>query len=206
MTDTVKLAANDPTFETSEESIHTIIRQARGRLTVPMRVVIALLVDSDRHPTADDLIAFVNERITGIAPSTIYRVLSRLDELEVIEHVHSGTGPAFYQLRRHSHVHLVCNTCGTITNVPEAAFIDLTKSVLATYKFTLQPRHAALLGQCEQCAAASRHAKDIHQRTHAPPTLCRLPDAARPEHALSDPQGRAASSAPRVIQKPLRYE
>lgn len=156
LTNTVKLMANDPILETSEASIHTIIRQAGGRLTAPTRVVIALLIDSHRHPTADDLIEAVNERITGVSPSTIYRVLSRLDELEVIEHVHSGTGPAFYQLRRRSHVHLVCNTCGTITDIPEAAFDDLARTVLATYKFTLQPRHAALLGQCGYCTTTPR--------------------------------------------------
>lgn len=170
-TDTVEHVTNDPSLETAEESIHAIVRGAGGRLTVPMRVVIALLVDSDHHPTADDLIAAVNDRISGIAPSTIYRVLSRLDELEVIEHVHSGTGPAFYQLRQHSHVHLVCNTCGSITNIPETAFDDVRKSVLATFKFTLQPRHAALLGECGLCTAAGarvEHPADIHQRTHHP--------------------------------------
>jgi Fur family ferric uptake transcriptional regulator len=171
-TGTVVLVADDPILEMAEESIYAIVRGAGGRLTVPMRVVVALLVDSDRHPTADDLIAAVNERITGISPSTIYRVLSRLDELDVIEHVHSGTGPAFYQLRQHSHVHLVCNSCGTITNIPEAAFDDVRKSLLAAYKFTLQPRHAALLGQCEQCAATGTHAEhaaDIQQHTHQHP-------------------------------------
>lgn len=35
LTDTVKLEANDPIFETSAESIHAIIRHAGGRLTAP---------------------------------------------------------------------------------------------------------------------------------------------------------------------------
>ena len=169
LTDTVELVADDPIFETRQESIYAIIRRAGGRLTVPMRIVIAILLDSDRHPTADDLIAAVNERITGISPSTIYRVLSRLDELGVIEHVHSGTGPAFYQLHHSSHVHLVCNTCGAIINIPEATFDDLGKTVLAAFKFTIQPRHAALLGQCDDCTAAGAdvdHPAAMHPRSH----------------------------------------
>lgn len=168
-TDTVNFMDSDPISKTSQESIYAIIRGAGGRLTVPMRVVIAILLDSDRHPTADDLIAAVNERISGISPSTIYRVLNRLDELEIIEHVHAGTGPAFYQLHESSHVHLVCNTCENIINIPEAIFNILGKSVLAAYKFTIQPRHAALLGQCDDCATATSHAEysaDVHQRAH----------------------------------------
>ncbi len=169
LTDTVEAVDNDRAFETSQESIHAIIRGAGGRLTVPMRVVIAILLDSDRHPTADDLIAAVNERIAGISPSTIYRVLSRLDELGVIEHVHSGTGAAFYQLHQSSHVHLVCNTCAAIINIPGAVFDDLGKTVLTAYKFTIQPRHAALLGQCDNCTATSAHVEhpaDTHPRAH----------------------------------------
>lgn len=168
-TDTVTFMDSDPILKTSQESIYAIIRGAGGRLTVPMRVVIAILFESDRHPTADDLIAAVNERISGISPSTVYRVLIRLNELEIIEHVHTGTGPAFYQLHETSHVHLVCNTCANIINIPEAIFNVLGKSVLAAYKFTIQPRHAALLGQCEGCATAAihlEHSADVHQRAH----------------------------------------
>ena len=52
-------------------------------MTIPMRAVVSILLDSDRHPTADDLIVEVERRIPSIAPSTIYRVLSRLDELDI---------------------------------------------------------------------------------------------------------------------------
>ena len=169
MADTVDSVARDPVPTTTPDAIHATIREAGGRLTVPMRVVVEILLDSDHHPTADDLIAAVNQRVSGISPSTIYRVLSRLDELDIIEHVHSGTGPAFYQLHESSHVHLVCNTCGNIVNVPEAIFEELARSVRAEFQFTIQPRHAALLGQCRNCTAEAgqdEHATDMHRRGH----------------------------------------
>jgi Fur family ferric uptake transcriptional regulator len=135
-----------------EGEIYEVIRRAGGRLTVPTRTVVAILLDSDRHLTADALIAEVERRTPGIAPSTIYRVLLRLDELDVIEHVHSGSGPTFYHLRERGHAHLVCNGCGAIIDIPDDVFTQLGRTVQSVYGFSLEPRHAALLGRCSECS------------------------------------------------------
>ena len=159
--------------DTQQESIYDAIRQAGGRLTVPMRIVVAIVLDGDGHPTADDIIAEANRRIPGIAPSTIYRVLGRLDELNIIEHVHAGTGAAFYQLKASSHVHLVCNECGTIINIPEKLFTQLSKTIRHQYQFEIGPRHAAIMGRCADCLERdSANPDHLHANTphhhHAP--------------------------------------
>lgn len=142
--------ANAPRHE-AQESIHATIRSGGGRVTLATQVVIKILLNSDHHPTADDLIAAVHARNPSISPSTIYRVLGRLDDLGVIEHVHAGTGGAFYQLHENGHVHLVCNDCGSITNIPEQIFDQIERSVRVAYDFAIEPRHAALLGKCSVC-------------------------------------------------------
>lgn len=134
-----------------EKSVHQTVRDAGGRLTVPTRMVVHLLANGDLHLTADDLIAEIEARTPGIAPSTIYRVIQRLTELEVIEHVHSGNGPAFFHLKVHGHAHLVCNTCGSITDIPESMLASLSKVLDSTYAFRIDPHHSALLGTCSNC-------------------------------------------------------
>jgi Fur family transcriptional regulator, ferric uptake regulator len=139
-------------METDVEHIHEMVRAAGGRLTVPTRTVISILASSDAHLTAEDVIAAVDERIVGVSPSTIYRVIQRLGELDVIEHVHSGNGPAFYHLREHGHAHLVCNSCGIVIDLPDAVFDGLAKVALDEYGFSVDAHHSALLGLCERCA------------------------------------------------------
>ena len=139
------------TTRSREEQIHGAIRAAGGRLTGPTRAVVGVLVESDRHLTADDLIAEIDRTYPGIAPSTIYRVLMRLDELGIVEHVHSGTSPAFYHLRERGHAHLVCNECGRIIDIPDSMFSQLAHTVEQAYDFTVEPRHAAILGRCAAC-------------------------------------------------------
>ena len=137
--------------EPAADRIYDAIRRAGGRITVPTRMVVAVLVDTDRHLTADDIIAEVERRTPGVAPSTVYRVLQRLDELEIVEHVHSGTGPTFFHLREQGHAHLVCNECGSIIDLPDGLFDSLARAVDRAYDFSLQTHHAALLGRCSRC-------------------------------------------------------
>jgi Fur family ferric uptake transcriptional regulator len=136
------------------------VQEAGGRITVPTRLVVSILADCDRHPTADDLIATIEVRSPGIAPSTIYRVLQRLDEMGLLEHVHSGNGPAFYHLADHRHAHLLCTECGTVTDVggPAAeALRHLHTVVRDTSAFEIESHHAALLGRCARCSTGTRN-------------------------------------------------
>ena len=78
-----------------EQRIHRLIRDAGGRLTVTARTVVAILIDAHQHLTAEDIIDEAQRRAPGIAPSTVYRLLQRLEELGAVEHIHSGHGPTF---------------------------------------------------------------------------------------------------------------
>lgn len=140
---------------TSPGQIYDLVRATGGRVTVPLRALVGVLIADDRHFTADDLIAEIEQRTPGIAPSTTYRLLQRLEELGVVEHVHTGRAAAFYHLSDGGHAHLVCHDCGAVTDIPETVFDDLAGSVARTYRFAIEPRHAALLGRCDRCTSTA---------------------------------------------------
>jgi Fur family ferric uptake transcriptional regulator len=139
------------TLASRDEEIYDVIRQRGGRVTAPTRLVVSVLVETDAHLTADDLIAAVTQRRRGIAPSTVYRVLQRLGDVGVVEHVHPGDGPAFYHLRAFGHAHLVCHRCNAVIDIADGALAGLAKKVDEAHGFALDTHHAALLGLCAQC-------------------------------------------------------
>ena len=138
---------------TEQDRVYDQIRDAGGRITVTTRTVVAILLDAERHLTADDIIDAAERRSPGIAPSTVYRILQRLDDLGIVEHVHSGHGPAFYHLRERGHAHLVCSQCGDIIDIPDRMLDSLGQTIRRRYRFTIETRHTALSGLCESCAA-----------------------------------------------------
>jgi Fur family transcriptional regulator, ferric uptake regulator len=136
-----------------DDQIFDVIRERGGRVTAPTRLVVGVLLETDAHLTADDLIATVGRRKKGIAPSTVYRVLQRLSEVGVVEHVHPGDGPAFYHLREGGHAHLVCHRCNAVIDIADGALAGLAKKVDEAHGFALDTHHAALLGLCARCRA-----------------------------------------------------
>ena len=120
-------------------------------------MVIAVLAEGDDHLTAEDLITEVEARLPGVAPSTVYRVIQRLSELDLIEHVHTSVGPPIYHLRERSHAHLVCTGCGTITDIPDEHLAALRRTLTREFEFTLVRHHSALVGYCKACGPQHSH-------------------------------------------------
>ncbi|MBA2751989.1 MAG: transcriptional repressor [Actinobacteria bacterium] len=134
------------------ERILKMFRDRGGRVTTPRRAIITALLQAGNHVTADELTDTVQTAHPDVHTSTIYRCLGSLEELGVVDHVHLGHGRAVYHLADESHQHLVCESCGTVVEVPDKVFATLAKGVHKQFGFLVQPRHFAVSGRCRSCA------------------------------------------------------
>jgi len=121
------------------------------RTTVQRRVVITALLAGPRHVTAEDLTATVQAEHPDIAKSTVYRILEALEHQGVVQHAHMGHGPAVYHLSNDDHLHLVCEACGKVTEVPQAAYARFARMLADNYGFSASPHHFAVHGRCSTC-------------------------------------------------------
>ena len=137
------------------ERILAQLRSTGGRITPARRALVAALLASPRHVTADDLAELVQRSHPDVHQSTIYRTLDALEELGVVDHVHLGHGRAVYHLADDPHQHLVCEVCGHVLEVPDEVFAALAERLQSDYAFALRPNHFAVLGRCQECAAGA---------------------------------------------------
>ena len=130
------------------------IRAAGGRATPARRAIVEVLVGGTRHQhfTADEVAQRVQAVLPDVAISTVYRSMEALEELGFVEHLHIGHGPAVYHLADEQHLHLVCEVCGAITELPESTLDAIGAEIRRRHKFHIEPRHFALSGRCQQCA------------------------------------------------------
>lgn len=134
------------------EEILTALRAEGGRTTVQRRLVVSALLDGPRHVTADELAATVQRRHPEIATSTIYRTLEALERQGVVQHAHLGHGPAVYHVADDDHLHLVCESCGRVTEVPRRAYAAFARMLAHDYDFRVAPHHFAVQGRCSTCS------------------------------------------------------
>ena len=133
------------------DDIITGLRAEGGRGTVQRRIVISALLARSRHVTADELTTDVQAEHPDIAKSTVYRILEALERQGVVRHAHMGHGPAVYHLDDDDHLHLVCEACGRVTEVPRAAYARFAEKLAHDYGFTAAPHHFAVHGRCAKC-------------------------------------------------------
>ena len=123
------------------------LRSDGRRITTARRLVIELLARTPDHLTAEDLATRIHTLHPEIHLSTVYRTLDSLAEWGLVEHVRQPRGPSFFHLST-EHVHVVCEECGRIRDVPSHEFDALIAGLRDRYAFELHLGHTALSGRC----------------------------------------------------------
>ena len=123
------------------------------RITLARRAICGILADSgEDHLSAADIYTRCLEATGGIDRSTVYRTLDELARLGFLHHVHMGHHAGVYHLSaRADHHHLVCEHCGTTTEVPLERLASSFSTLQAEYDFVPNGLHFAILGECGTC-------------------------------------------------------
>ncbi|MCW2532663.1 MAG: Nickel uptake regulator, Fur family [Blastococcus sp.] len=128
---------------------------ARGlRLTSQRRSVLDAVAALE-HATPEAIGSRLRELAGpgGTAPdtSTVYRNLEVLERLGLVWHTHLGKGAPVYHAAEHPHLHVVCQTCGSIASADPALLDGAAERLAADLGFTVDVGHVALSGTCRAC-------------------------------------------------------
>lgn len=131
-----------------------LIRQKGHRLTLQRRIVLDAVCACRGHATFQDIFARVQAEHVGIDPSTVYRTLDFLAELNLIVSSHIGDQRVYeIAIGQPSHHHLVCRACGATVQLADDAVSAALEAIGRAYGFTVEPNHLILHGLCPQCRA-----------------------------------------------------
>jgi len=134
------------------EDVLAGLRERGGRSTPARRLLLLTALFRDRaHRTAEDLADEVQGQAPDVNISTIYRNLDELVRLGVVDRAYLGGGPAAYHLASATHGHLVCEQCGSTTEVPAGLFGDLAAALASGYGFAVDLHRFAVTGRCASC-------------------------------------------------------
>jgi len=133
------------------EAVIALVRKHGGRATPARRLLLNALFATREHRSAEELAAEVHALAPDVHLSTIYRNLEELERLGVVDSTRLGNGAATYHLATAAHGHLVCEQCGTMTEVPDEIFTDLVRVASTDYGFTINPHRFAVTGRCATC-------------------------------------------------------
>lgn len=134
------------------EELQTRLHAGGRRLTQPRRRVLAAVCEHP-HSTPEQIVGHVGaDGGTTLTPSTVYRALATLQELDLVAHTHLDHHAPTYHVADHpDHVHLVCRGCGATQECAPDAAASFVASVLADHGFEADMTHMAVHGRCARC-------------------------------------------------------
>ncbi len=142
-------------------SCHEILQEKGHRLTPQRMLVIETLHNADGHISAEEIYKHLHRRYPYANISTVYRNLELLKKLNLVTETNFGEGRVRYHITdKGHHHHLVCHSCGKITDLEEFVLHPLKDTLLQEYGFDADLRHLAISGECSRCRRKKRGKPD----------------------------------------------
>jgi Fur family transcriptional regulator, ferric uptake regulator len=159
--------------------------RARGYRVTPQRQLVLEAVAKLEHASPEEIWADVQQTASGVNISTIYRTLELLEQLGLVTHTHLGHGaPRYHMAAEADHVHLVCSTCGRITQVPPDTVDALVTALDENNGFQTDLGHLTVYGRCAMCRADRVASRDeIADPTVQTPDRADARPRSRPDRA-----------------------
>jgi Fur family ferric uptake transcriptional regulator len=127
--------------------------RSRGYRLTPQRQLVLTAVTELDHATPEAVHAWVTQRASGVNISTVYRTLELLEDLGLVSHAHLSHGaPTYHAADKPEHIHLICRSCGRITEVEPAVVAPLLDRLAADHGFAADVGHLTVFGVCKDCS------------------------------------------------------
>jgi Fur family transcriptional regulator, ferric uptake regulator len=136
-----------------------LLRVNSLKFTIQREVILEMLYNSDEHLTPEGLHHLIQQKHpelnTGIA--TVYRTLSLLEESDMVTSLSFGAQGKKYELgAKDHHDHVICTSCGSITEFVDEAIEERQKKITETLGFIMQEHSMQIYGICKNCQEKSK--------------------------------------------------
>lgn len=139
-----------PTIGYVDTSLRNTLHE-RGLRMTPQRQLVLDAVHELGHATPEQICGRVQATAPAVNITTVYRTLELLERIGLVRHTHLGHGAPTYSEEEHQHVHLVCHSCGEVSEAPNDLMVGLAERLGTEVGFELDASHVALSGRCRAC-------------------------------------------------------
>jgi Fur family ferric uptake transcriptional regulator len=131
------------------------LRERGLRMTPQRRAIVAEVMRTPGHISPTAIARRVQGDMPGVNASTVYRTLTLLEEVGVLQHSHLESGAEYHRSEEAEHVHLTCSRCGADDALSLREADALQDLIHRHHGFRADLTHFAITGLCRECAAAA---------------------------------------------------
>jgi Fur family ferric uptake transcriptional regulator len=119
--------------------------RGRGYKATPQRQAVLRALATEQHQSIREL----RRHCPQVGVVTVYRTLDLLSKLGIVRRMDLGDGPR-YELAEDHHHHLICESCGDISEFEECP-LDSERISLSSSDFEVRSHSIEVYGRCAAC-------------------------------------------------------
>lgn len=121
-------------------------------------LILETLKSAETHLTAEEIHILVRKTLPSVSLGTVYRNLNLLVERGLIRSLTtSGSTSIRYDGRTEEHCHLICTSCGKITDIDLDIFTPFDVFIYDRTGFSVDDHDFVLKGICADCSNRKIH-------------------------------------------------
>lgn len=134
------------------DRLQLVFREGGRRLTPQRRRVLEVLAENDVHLDAEAIHERVRRTDPNISLATVYRTLSVLKDLGLVEEHTFGHDHSHYETARPGpHYHFICLACGRVIEFDTPLVAQAIEHLIAQEGVTVTSVHLRVSGYCTAC-------------------------------------------------------
>lgn len=126
--------------------------RGRGQRVTSQRVLMhRALRERDRHFTAEELLDAMGGRLPNLSLPTVYATLELFQEMGIVRRVSRASGPTLFDSRTDEHGHVVCRSCGNVSDLDTTGQSAAAMAGAQRQGFTAEHAEVVVSGLCADC-------------------------------------------------------
>lgn len=132
------------------ESIATL-KETGVRITPQRKAVLNFMIQSDEHPTADDIFKALSSEYPNMSVATVYNNLKLFKETGLVKELTYGDASSRFDFVTDTHYHIICSECGKITDFHYPGLNEVEQLAGAVTEYDVSHHRLEIYGICPDC-------------------------------------------------------
>lgn len=127
------------------------------RMTPQRYAILAFLLDTKSHPSADEIYKALEDRFPNMSVATVYNNLKLFKEAGLVHELTFGDHASRFDAQLHDHYHITCTECGMIEDFEHPKLVEVENSAAKLTGFIASDHRIEVYGVCPQCQGKTSH-------------------------------------------------
>ncbi|MEC0179459.1 peroxide-responsive transcriptional repressor PerR [Paenibacillus favisporus] len=121
------------------------------RITPQRHAILAYLMESMNHPTADEIYRALEPKFPSMSVATVYNNLKMFMEAGMVHELTYGDNSSRFDANVSDHFHVICEKCGKIEDFMYPSLKDVEYTAEQSTGFKVKDLRMELYGICSSC-------------------------------------------------------